>query len=188
MGDEMTADEGAPPGPPPPPLPFGTGIPTGYQPPQATNTNAIVAICSAAGAWLVCPVIPAIVAIVFARKPRRRSPPVGASNGVETWRASRASWRGFTSRSSPSPLSWRCGRGRSPRSVALIAQSGSRPTPSVPTHGAESGARSGARKGRDGHRRRSHVGVRILRSRNGLRLPLCSLLAGRLTRGLAPTE
>lgn len=76
----MNADEGAPPGPPPPPLPFGTGVPTGYQPPQATNTNAIVAICCAAGAWLVCPVIPAIVAIVFARKAEEE---IAAGGGVE---------------------------------------------------------------------------------------------------------
>ena len=40
--------------------------PAAYPPAPQTSGNAIVALILSIGAWLICPVIPAIVALVFA--------------------------------------------------------------------------------------------------------------------------
>ena len=60
---------GTPPTPPPPPAygygqqqPYGYG---GYQAPE-TESTAVVALVLAIASWVVCPVIPAIVALVLA--------------------------------------------------------------------------------------------------------------------------
>jgi len=68
-GDVVNGNDNAPPGPPPPPIPTGAGMPVGYPTPlPATNGTAIASLCCAVGAWLICPIIPAIVALVLANK------------------------------------------------------------------------------------------------------------------------
>jgi hypothetical protein len=45
------------------------GYPSAPYPPAAqTSTNAIVALVLAVASWLICPIVPAIVALVFASK------------------------------------------------------------------------------------------------------------------------
>lgn len=58
--------------PPPPPV---------YGPLPQTSNSAIVALILAIGAWLVCPIIPAIVALVFANKADKE---IAAGNGWVT--------------------------------------------------------------------------------------------------------
>ena len=48
-------------GPPP-----GFGPPTGYYPPPPTDSKAIAALVCAIAAFVVCPVVPAIVALFLA--------------------------------------------------------------------------------------------------------------------------
>jgi len=50
------------------PAPAGPG---GYPPPPPTSSSAIVALVLAISAWVVCPVIPAVVALVFASRATR---------------------------------------------------------------------------------------------------------------------
>ncbi|MEX1209309.1 MAG: hypothetical protein WEA35_00395 [Candidatus Nanopelagicales bacterium] len=66
-----------PPGYPPPPVgypPPPVGYPAlgypgyAYPPAPTTSTNAVVGLVLAIVSWVVCPVIPAIVALVLARK------------------------------------------------------------------------------------------------------------------------
>jgi hypothetical protein len=65
---------GTPPGGPPP----APGYPYGYQPPQAygygqqTEGMAVGALISAIAAFVVCPVIPAIVALILAANARKK--------------------------------------------------------------------------------------------------------------------
>jgi hypothetical protein len=69
---------GPPPAGPPPgwaPPPPGT---PGYQSAPATDGTAIAALCCAIGAFLVCPVIPAIVALVLAHNSQQK---INASGG-----------------------------------------------------------------------------------------------------------
>ena len=66
--------QGAPAGQMPPPQAPGypaPGYPApgyGYPPAQTTSTNAVVGLVLAIISWVVCPVIPAIVALVLAKK------------------------------------------------------------------------------------------------------------------------
>jgi len=76
--------------PPPPPSPPGPpgGPPPGWAPPPAgtpgyssvpqTEGTAIAALCCAIGAFVVCPVIPAIVALVLAHNSQQK---INASGG-----------------------------------------------------------------------------------------------------------
>ena len=61
-----------PPGYPPPPVGYpAPGYPVpgyAYPPAPTTSTNAVVGLVLAIVSWVVCPVIPAIVALVLARK------------------------------------------------------------------------------------------------------------------------
>ena len=58
--------------PPPPPA---------YGPVPQTSNSAIVALILAIGAWIICPIIPAIVALVFANKADKE---IAAGNGWVT--------------------------------------------------------------------------------------------------------
>lgn len=73
---------GGPPGPPPgPAYPGSPNYPGyGYVPPK-NNSNAIAALCCAIGAWMVCPIVPAIVALVLANNAERE---IKASGGTQT--------------------------------------------------------------------------------------------------------
>jgi len=62
------------PGPTPPP-------PPAYGPMPQTSNSAIVALVLSIVSWVICPVIPAIIALVFANKADRE---VAASNGWVT--------------------------------------------------------------------------------------------------------
>ncbi|MBA2326619.1 MAG: DUF4190 domain-containing protein [Actinobacteria bacterium] len=78
-----------PPQPPPPPLPPG-GPPPGWAPPPAgapgygsaaapqTDGTAIAALCCAIGAFVVCPLVPAIVALFLAHNSQQK---IDASGG-----------------------------------------------------------------------------------------------------------
>ncbi|MDP5094559.1 MAG: hypothetical protein NWQ12_01715, partial [Candidatus Nanopelagicales bacterium] len=61
-----------PPGYPPPPVGYpAPGYPApgyAYPPAPTTSTNAVVGLVLAIVSWVVCPVIPAIIALVLARK------------------------------------------------------------------------------------------------------------------------
>lgn len=61
----------------PPPYVQAYGQPSGVSP--TTSSNAIVAIILAITSWLVCPIVPAIVALVFAARADRE---VRASGGT----------------------------------------------------------------------------------------------------------
>jgi hypothetical protein len=70
---------GAPPPPPPPPPGYGAapyGAPQqpayGYAPPQQTEGTAIGALIASIVAWVACPIIPAIVALVLIPGSRRK--------------------------------------------------------------------------------------------------------------------
>lgn len=70
--------------PPPPNYPPGyppvpPGYPATYPPSPPTSSSAIVALVLAIAAWLVCPVIPAVVALVFASRATRE---IRASGGA----------------------------------------------------------------------------------------------------------
>lgn len=69
--------EGA--GPPPPPT--GAVPPPVYAPTPQTSNSAIVALVLSIVAWVVCPIIPAIIALVFASKADKE---IAASNGWVT--------------------------------------------------------------------------------------------------------
>lgn len=70
--------------PPPPGTPAAYPAPGGYPPPYAsapaplTSTNAIVGLVLAIASWVVCPVIPAIIAVVLAAKSQQE---IQASQG-----------------------------------------------------------------------------------------------------------
>ena len=70
--------------PPPPGTPAAYPAPGGYPPPYAsapaplTSTNAIVGLVLAIASWVVCPVIPAIIALVLAAKSQQE---IRASQG-----------------------------------------------------------------------------------------------------------
>ena len=76
-----------PPGPPPgyaPGYPAAGYPPPGYPapsypPPAPTSTNAIVALILAVSSWIVCPIVPAIVALVFASKASKEIKASGGS-------------------------------------------------------------------------------------------------------------
>jgi Domain of unknown function (DUF4190) len=80
------ADEQPPPPPPPPPPPQSGWSQTpaapgyGYRPPQ-TEGMAIAAFVCAIAAFVVCPVIPAIVALVLAHNAQQK---IDASGGYLT--------------------------------------------------------------------------------------------------------
>lgn len=104
-GDEPTADQGPvqPPvtpqwpstpdpeagatPPPPPPAPGAYAPPPAqpvapaYGPTPQNSSSAVVALVLSIAAWVVCPVIPAIIALVFASKADRE---IAASNGWVT--------------------------------------------------------------------------------------------------------
>lgn len=63
--------------PPPPPAPQ----PPAYGPMPQNSSSAIVALVLSIASWVVCPVIPAIVALVFASKADRE---IAMSNGWVT--------------------------------------------------------------------------------------------------------
>lgn len=63
--------------PPPPPAPQ----PPAYGPTPQNSSSAIVALVLSIASWVVCPVIPAIVALVFASKADRE---IAVSNGWVT--------------------------------------------------------------------------------------------------------
>ena len=74
-GEDAGAGAAYPPPPPGyPPPPFGypaPGYPApgyAYPPAPTTSTNAVVGLVLAIVSWVVCPVIPAIIALVLARK------------------------------------------------------------------------------------------------------------------------
>lgn len=69
---------GPPPGPPgqgwgPAPYggPAGYGPPPGYGGPQQTDTKAVVGLVFAIGSFVVCPVIPAVIALFLANSSQR---------------------------------------------------------------------------------------------------------------------
>lgn len=72
-----------PPGPPPsgpPPFAGGPAGPSyGYVAPQ-NNGNAIAALCCAIGAWMVCPIVLAIIALVLAANAERE---IALSRGAQ---------------------------------------------------------------------------------------------------------
>lgn len=84
---QAASPEAAPPGPPPgyapgypPPGYPAPGYPVpAYPPPAPTSTNAIVALILAISSWIVCPIVPAIVALVFASKASKE---IRASGGT----------------------------------------------------------------------------------------------------------
>ena len=55
--------------------------PPPYGPAPQTSTNAIAALVLSIVAWVICPIIPAIIALVFASKADRE---IAASNGWVT--------------------------------------------------------------------------------------------------------
>ena len=55
--------------------------PPPYGPAPKTSTNAIAALVLSIVAWVICPIIPAIIALVFASKADRE---IAASNGWVT--------------------------------------------------------------------------------------------------------
>lgn len=55
--------------------------PPSYGPAPQTSTNAIAALVLSIVAWVICPIIPAIIALVFASKADRE---IAASNGWVT--------------------------------------------------------------------------------------------------------
>lgn len=57
------------------------GNPPPYGPVPQTSTNAIAALVLSIVAWLICPIIPAIIALVFASKADKE---IAASNGWVT--------------------------------------------------------------------------------------------------------
>jgi hypothetical protein len=69
--------------PPPPGMPPAGMPPGGYlpQPVPQSNQTALIALVLALVAWPVCPVILAIVALVFASKAKKE---IAASNGWQT--------------------------------------------------------------------------------------------------------
>jgi len=72
-GGPAAPPPGYAPGYPPPGYPPAGSPPVAYPsapyPPAAqTSTNAIVALVLAVASWLICPIVPAIVALVFASK------------------------------------------------------------------------------------------------------------------------
>lgn len=68
-----------PPTPPPPQNPgYGYGAP---QPMPQTSSDAIVALVLSIVAWVVCPVIPAVIALIFASRAGKE---IAASNGWVT--------------------------------------------------------------------------------------------------------
>lgn len=73
-----------PPASPSGPPPFGAGPHGGgygYALPPRNNGNAIAALCCAIGAWLVCPIVPAIIALVLAANAERE---IALSRGAQT--------------------------------------------------------------------------------------------------------
>lgn len=84
-----------PPGPPTPPQPYGAPTPpppvggyapaAGYGVPQTptpqTNNNAIIALVLAIVSWAICPIVAAIVALVFASKAKKE---IDQSGGWQT--------------------------------------------------------------------------------------------------------
>ena len=75
----------APAYPPPPPVgayPVPAGYPPpgyAYPPPPRTSTSAIVGLVLAITSWVVCPIIPAVVALVLAHQSDRE---IETSNGT----------------------------------------------------------------------------------------------------------
>lgn len=62
--------------------PYGYGQPGyGYAQPPQTDGTAIAVLVLAIGSWLICPVIPAIVALVLARNAKRA---IAESRGMKT--------------------------------------------------------------------------------------------------------
>ena len=61
--------------------PFAPPPPPAYGPFPQTSNSAIVALILAIGAWIICPIIPAIVALVFAGKADKE---IAAGNGWVT--------------------------------------------------------------------------------------------------------
>ena len=57
------------------------GPPPAYGPAPQTSTNAIAALVLSIVAWVICPIIPAIIAVVFASKADKE---IAASNGWVT--------------------------------------------------------------------------------------------------------
>ncbi len=57
------------------------GTPPPYGPVPQTSTNAIAALVLSIVAWLICPIIPAIIALVFASKADKE---IAVSNGWVT--------------------------------------------------------------------------------------------------------
>ena len=93
-GDDRTPDphQGAPseyppatpqwPSQPAPEAPMAAvGTPPPYGPAPQTSTNAIAALVLSIVAWVICPIIPAIIALVFASKADKE---IAASNGWVT--------------------------------------------------------------------------------------------------------
>jgi len=72
-----------PPEPPEPPEPYGTGPVAGgpYGRAPETSSAAIVALVAAILSWVFCPVIPAIVALVFCNSAERE---IAASGGAKS--------------------------------------------------------------------------------------------------------
>ncbi|TEX51117.1 MAG: hypothetical protein B7C55_07125 [Actinomycetales bacterium mxb001] len=73
-----------PPAPPPPPAAYPPGTyapaPYGYAPVSPpTSTNAIIGLVLAIVSWVICPVIPAIIALVLAAKSQQE---IRASQGA----------------------------------------------------------------------------------------------------------
>lgn len=79
-GQSAAGAQGAYPGyPPPPGYPVAAGYPPyGYPPAQTTSTKAVVALILSILSWVVCPIIPAIIALVLANQSNQE---IAASGG-----------------------------------------------------------------------------------------------------------
>lgn len=54
-----------------PSVPSEESAPPAYPAPPQTSGNAIVALILSIGSWIICPIIPAIVALVFANMAKK---------------------------------------------------------------------------------------------------------------------
>ena len=79
---EQTPEQPPPVAAPVPPAPPSYGYPYGTpQPMPQTSSDAVVALVLAIVSWAICPVIPAIVSLIFASRAGRE---IAASNGWVT--------------------------------------------------------------------------------------------------------